>query len=1649
MLNKILLILLLVSITAQECSKGCQRCEKNGQCVISDIFNNYTLKAGSPLFLEIDKCTMLDFNSKCRACGTFSFLDDSGNGCVIVPENGQVANCQLYNQVNVCSFCNEGYVLNANTCQLVEKKINNCKDYLSLEQCLECDSEYVLSWDWKKCIPNPKKPNCAAYSYVECKDCATDFARIPNQYLSRFDLPSDPANYITYTIRFGLYQTNNNLVHPNLMCQAATVTNCLEFEKDVNKCIKCQPGHFLTTPDNRCEAFPNGQIKNCKVYGSVSTCEECVEGYYFENKVCTEIPTDKLVTNCIKYDSTASSIKCLECSINFYLNSNSCVDRTKSKDNLIVNCKTKSLINDKCATCNESHLLSSDGLACKKAVDNCETHNVFNAESAVKCEKCKETFYLRENADTSGSLPPTECKIGNIDKCGVYLTNKPDSCVTCINGFVFETDKCVESNRINDCDTYNSTNKTLCTSCNKSNSYNFLINKKCGTIENPVQHCAVHEGGSSATPTCTKCIDGYEKNGNICQEVTIDKCIRTNLASLCLECEKDYALSRDSLSCKEPLAYMTEKCDINSTIDESNDELVKDVTCSQCKLNSYPINVKDHFVCIANTDLTQIASTGFISDCIKYDSSLSCLQCNPGSVNKYLKANACVSGCGDNGAKGEYSKIVLEKATTTSDYEIVKWNVCVTANTIEGCLARAPDLSNTNLDPICLSCRDTHMPVVSLTETAYSVVSGCPNIPFPYIEGPLMKYPQVTCVTRSGKTVNALQNINIDGMRYFKSVSGTNYTALRCRHTFMGTPDTNGFLTNCVQDTTNCQNKKLFNIGLYWESLFSCVWCKDDTKIPFIAYDITDNNTPDFTKWAPWDTTASGGSYGNSNGTKKNIVCLDNSASSFGIVNQNDYGVDQFCALGVLFTNATAATDYDAGTPTYQTSCAACKPGYKKTASSVSHLVKSCTAIENCSKKGNIANGCEICNDGFILKYENNNIVFDDVANTCISIPVPKLTKMTNCLAATLQNGSAKTAEECAICKRGFHLNKDKYCEKISVANCKVDRFRVSNKLPKPTLEWSLYLQAQGIGCTECESNFSAVQIAAQHSVCIGSSWVETHLSNSTEGDTSQYIPNCKGYDASQTDSLVCKECNVGFVIKGTAGSPDGKKCFPSATLSNCAIAASSEICAQCVEKKFGILNNTCIQGNEEHCAEYNYNANSNKVSCNACEAGYYLDGNKKCLSGQIKNCTKFKDNQPSACDVCDNGFEKVIIKGNGTYCYPIATDLNCSSFDSSNSTNGGSLTCTSCSSPSTNMVMDLDPAENHTICMPFVQIEECTAYDIGADLNSTSFNCIACKDEFFNDVASNSCLERTNKDTNCSEYNPKKDECVVCVNNTFLSTDKKKCDAYPIGIIGCVEYSSLDVCIGCGDGRYLSGGECLLADPGIENCLRYTSNTVCSVCKPGYMFINELCEKANALNCLTYQSLDDCATCADLDGLVSEDGKTNCRRQDVLNCLKIKDQEPYPCEQCFNNFYLEDGKCKSPDPIANCIVFESKTACAKCGVGFALSADKDLCVNEGELAKYIDPNCVDSFIPDQPVCSICQGGYHFKNDACVAKCSDPDGCYHCDTEDPATCVICKLGYYMDENGKCNENNPKEPDSIGIRGIMGLLSLIALLVVSK
>ena len=1650
-----------------------------------------------PTASQIASCSYYNTASSCRLCAAGFYLNN--NACTAVTTT--IANCNSYANATTCYACAAGYVLSLDSTSCVSvSSVQNCSGY-SYVSCGSCASGYHLNRNAYLDTGLASLSNASSSSNTNASSSSSSSNTNANAS-ANVTVNNALANYARNILSSTGYSGSS-------LCQANASTNCSTFTVDSSVCTLCNSGYFLDTT-GVCNLFPVEPIANCAIYTNATTCNTCVQGFVLGNNACTAIATANLIANCATYDPTKSYAYCSLCATGYYITAGAnnssgnptttCTARSASLNQ--ANCATFTYNADTCATCATGYYAFST-TKCVAVIANCATYDSNTSTATqLQCSVCSNGYVLTA-ATTNGGQ--NSCAQGTIANCAIYAN--ATSCTTCADGYNrTNATTCTIQPVITNCTNYDgdsaATPVGVCLTCNAANSFLVTLSNTCQTLTNAVTNCVAYN--TAVNPVvCSNCANGFALNSgtNTCATLTITNCLQgtattTNnvTVQLCTECAAGFVISADSKSCIGAFGFRKDQCLYGSDADPTNQTTIGSYSCSTCNQGAIPILYTGQFACLTLAETAQLNNNTALtaSACLKYTSTLSCYQCDPSSTlnTPYLQTdNSGVTSCVATCTSNAFNRIKLG-----NNNQILQYNVCNTANTIANCGIYAPNINDAALGDICIGCQSGYFPVGSVSTSSYSNVDpsvttiAANAVTYGYIPAPNAKFIGFTsCVSATGSatingnavtgSTNSVSNLT-PNCAFFTLISGSNYYCAKCSIGFTGTITT-PYITACNTDATCGTNNGIYNLDISINTLASCKSCLSNTNIPMIAYVGTSASNPNFASFAKYDfayTVASvGGNNANvlrvSGGAQPNTVCRNPATpptgwnSSYGVQlwgGSGFYNGAGYAGCGLLAINLANEgnnfldTSANPNVYNYGNFCVACAPGFAPTVTdgTYTYIKKTCTAIANCPTTGNLFNGCSACSSGYILAY--NSQVSPMISFTsCLLVPAASTTNLANCYAASADPNNASNALQCGVCKPGYNLNSDYYCEAIQPYNCSAGAFKVNktNGSVLVDLQWALYSNGNAIGCNRCVSGSVAVNITGNNvRGCATSAYVANTVDTLS---SSTYVEHCKIYDATLTATLTCVQCQTNYVLSG-----DGLTCYASTNLANCLVASSTTVCTTCSTLAYGLLPaGTCVAGAITNCAAYNNtganNTNATAALCAACNNGYYLNNNA-CAVGGITNCQTYGASA-NRCEICATGYFVIDNTNNNNgasstniadLCLPIPTALNCADpgIDSS-----GNYTCSLCTNNTTQVPVAPLTGAAQNACISFSPITNCATYNAGA-FASSAFTCATCSSGYY--LSNNQCVARTviNK---CVTYTPAANTCAACDSTSYLATDQLSCVVNPNGVFKCNTYSNATTCTACKAGYYLTNNTCVLVSPTIANCSTYSNATTCSLCATGYALTNNTCAQATAQNCLTYASPSACASCANTYILSTTTATTGTGSSAVTtsttscvaatnkpNCATIDYQSPNNCTSCNVGYYLNNGACTQATNIANCASYASATTCAQCTGSYALSVDKTTCVTNANVTAYEDANCNNNQLVSSPVCSRCGAGKYFVNGACTGSCTQT-GCLACGESSNSVCVICNTGYYQDSTGKCN---PVSSDAQGgsSASIFGVLSAIVL-----
>ena len=481
------------------------------------------------------------------------------------------------------------------------------------------------------------------------------------------------------------------------------------------------------------------------------------------------------------------------------------------------------------------------------------------------------------------------------------------------------------------------------------------------------------------------------------------------------------------------------------------------------------------------------------------------------------------------------------------------------------------------------------------------------------------------------------------------------------------------------------------------------------------------------------------------------------------------------------------------------------------------------------------------------------------------------------CLKCQRKEDGSAFCEVCDVYS-SFYKTEAGICKRKEIENCLI-----------PSVDQKKYLCAQ---CKQLhvldsqQQKCVEVPTAAQIQNCRQYTLVGTcnqcyehyYLKDNTCNRASVIIENCFSYF---NDDL-CLHCKNDFYFDVSSS-----KCVPFEAIENCSVHSRGE-CKECQAGYYlnknpinmlkidsnvmqqltnylweGVNFNkyprsVCLKMSDPHCIEESNGPQNGKInnSCVTCKSGFYLDANNKCTVnplGVIEGCS---------------------IYGGTNWCLECTADL----YLKDNQCNGRS-TYPSCA-------------------VPVVDQNYCQTCNIDAYLNQ-----------------SNICTDRSKIIPKCMTLTPNEDNCMECLADNTLTSDKLACLT---SISDCLIYESRSIssdtklaCKECKSDLYLNGDKSICNAQTVEFCDTYRENSnICIKCDSTYYIenISNTCKKQDITNCEVHTSnLNECTDCKTLYYLKDNTTCQSITEQYCYANTKNKDE----CIKCKPNLILEDKTCK------------------------------------------------------------------------------------------------------------------------------------------
>jgi hypothetical protein len=1558
-----------------------------------------------------------------------------------------VQNCDVASAFNTCTKCLPNFYLQSGACfAFPSPAILNCAVYSGPLTCTGCGVGFFL--DTNSCKPIVPITNCATYSATvaptTCTACSTGFFLSSNACSARVN--------------------------------SVNIASCLTVSVNSDTCQTCSSGFQVTNDGRKCLPI----LANCQSYATSSltdtalTCTLCLNGFYVTTVSAVTTCTSGTVANCLTY--TVNTNTCTVCQNQFYLNGGLCVKHVD-----IGFCKTYSqAVANTCLSCNSGYYTFSFTDVCVAAtlVASCNTYS-----NAGVCTACNAGFYLTgatctaipttfPNCNVFSGVQCTECDFKNNYVLANVFTNK--NC-TLLPDYL--TNPCQERTTIT------STGAVTIANADSNNGFCTV----CGDYMRPVDLSRYNT--ICVKPDDLKLYLGYNAVAN-CKRYGSNKIDFSETAVgdnvVCQECATGFFLtgyhnlgfrSTNQLACAQT-------CDLQSNVVVPDNYLG---FINLCVVVTNAVNTAgaNPLFYVSNTkNCARFARFRFRPDVAanvaavtlaeKEDTNYVCFQ--PLTNNNLAIPSFFLGIDGDIDLYTTPFGPVLDAPLQWGIYRPDQPKDSVQLNDpahyIDFGGAYSSTADGSSIYPTVFNYKGLLPFVVAMnigsTFAAKSYNNNIDNCEVIY------RYTKTADKRRLGYAFSPL--IQAGNFLTAATITEEKIICLRCKFGHMlsysptGVQATNPVFPSCTTMGSSCASTTTVMGGLptYLNTFFSCHACgnlADSTRLYPSIWIETDSlaaaggnddgkKTGSFVGWKIKDVYSSLSSVTPNHGFKcapspdSIVVGINGGGTEHvlgSIVNCAAYG---HLNLLTSFFLPAGPTDPSERTIANVKVCLACAPNTfpiyafaddadaNFVAATIPNTmvndlgvpnwyVNSCTPSVNCDPTIRTTyNGCSRClPDNFAT---GENYAFRDfTATNCVKVTTP------NCVIS----GTVAASTPCSICRAGYFFNADNQCELLRIPNTpNTAFFNMDNTITNLAVvgaNLNLVFRYQTLlkfgltsyyGPSSCNPNYVMFPpLKNTLRVCLWSSSVY----NLTAASATFFITNCVTYKYGTVKQ--CQKCVDGFIPKS-----DNSGCV--AAIANCKFASTGNtaLCDTC-NNNFVNLNGACVAGAVDNCEVYP--ATLTVQTCQTCMPSFYLaDTATKCLPGAVQNCKTFAAASATTCTACYDNFVLTSLNNGVTYCYPIASSLNCLALNPTD-TDGASaakLKCTGCRNTATNayslvawttLVTTTQP---QTLCMPFTQIPNCATYsDSDLAIKANTFSCTSCLTNFWYSAVNFTCSPRFNLPSQCTAFTPNADTCDNCGTTAFLSTDKKRCITFPTGIAFCNQYSSATTCSLCNSGYYLSNNACLLSTV-VTNCLSYSANFTCSGCLPGFFLFNSTtCQTSVATNCLTASSTTTCTTCVPTLGLLKDaNNVTSCINNlvNLTNCVLATQTVPFRCTLCRPDYFIDvNFTCTQvPRLIPYCTMYDSATTCVTCTNGTVLNITRTACESVA-YSNFIDPNCLDTKLLENPTCTQCAYGFFFSSGSCVACSANTfsSGCLSCDPTNNSVCLVCRPTFYMNSNGAC------------------------------
>ena len=454
----------------------CKKCEEG-----------YFLNFGDKKCSSYEHCYESLFDT-CIKCNSTHYLDMSEHKCII--RNGTWVNCERTLDGLTCDKCNENNYFDENgTCI----GVNYCSEGDLYVKCKRCNEGYYLAKTGNCCT---KEPNCdygdkdlgvcticPSFYYIDFKDgkCRPNNKDDDYKYCTK-------ADGECYQCASGTYLGEDKKCSLSKNCAESYLGNCTHCVKD-----------YHLGKNNICT-----NIDKCVLPNDHGSCEECIQGYYYNytSKTCMEeIPGYE---NC---QIVGISRDCSQCRIDFYLNKSDYLCYSNLEPNDFYKC-AYTLDGKVCFSCIEDYYIGYLDNKCTK-VEGCMI-----SENEDRCLLCDDIYCL--NKKTGLCMDNQYIEDENYKfyyKCNI-TNDEGNKCEICLDGYEHNNKDLCEDFSI--CEKFDEEGN--CMQCKRDNYTNYCLNDYIGCTDTYFKGCELCNNITDFN-FCTKCQDGYKLVDGECLKI--------------------------------------------------------------------------------------------------------------------------------------------------------------------------------------------------------------------------------------------------------------------------------------------------------------------------------------------------------------------------------------------------------------------------------------------------------------------------------------------------------------------------------------------------------------------------------------------------------------------------------------------------------------------------------------------------------------------------------------------------------------------------------------------------------------------------------------------------------------------------------------------------------------------------------------------------------------------------------------------------------------------------------------------------------------------------------------------------------------------------------------------------------------------------